>query len=291
MKATLLLILLLAAIPAVAPAVVMTVGENFEHSFGPLDLKNVGPVSADDGVGWSVFFSQIGAAPASIRVELLEDVSGATPFYSSNFVAPSEPDSIGGHVLIPLSWRDYQGIVKVTVLTGTVNVSKIHGIVYDRQIKHLAIENFAETDSDLDGLSDLSETDTGVFVSAVNTGSDPSNPDSDGDGLRDGDEVIVHGSDPNKTDSDSDGFDDGFEVETGFDPASATSTPDAKSSIRTAVELRFNAASGETYRVEASTDLKNWTTVEDNIPGTGGVTARFYSTESFPVRMFRVRRN
>jgi len=291
MKATFLLILFLAAIPALAPAVVLTIGENREHSFVSADLINAGPVSAVDGAGWAVFFSRIGDTPASIRVELLEDTSGSTPFVSSTFVAPSEPDSVGGHIVVPLSWRDHQGIVRVTALTGTVNISKIHGIVYDGQIMHLSVEDFAETDSDLDGLPDSSETHTGVFVSAVNTGSDPSNPDSDGDGLRDGDEVLVHESDPNKTDSDSDGFDDGFEVETGFDPASATSTPDAKSSIRTAVELRFNAANGEAYRVESSIDLENWTTVEDNILGTGGAIARFYSTEGFPTRMFRVRRN
>jgi hypothetical protein len=40
------------------------------------------------------------------------------------------------------------------------------------------------------------ETGTGIFVSASDTGSDPLDPDSDGDGISDGDEVAA-GSDPN----------------------------------------------------------------------------------------------
>jgi hypothetical protein len=80
-------------------------------------------------------------------------------------------------------------------------------------------------------------------------------------------------------------------VNTGFDPALATSTPDAISSIRTAVEFRFNAANGVSYRIEGSTDLNEWTTVEPEIAGTGGVITRFYSIENIPQRYFRARRN
>jgi hypothetical protein len=46
-----------------------------------------------------------------------------------------------------------------------------------------------DTDSDSDGLVDSVETNTGVFVSASDTGSNPNNPDSDGDFLGDGFEV------------------------------------------------------------------------------------------------------
>ncbi len=52
-----------------------------------------------------------------------------------------------------------------------------------------------ETDSDGDGLYDSVETDTGVYVSADDTGTDPNNPDTDGDTYDDGDEVAA-GSDP-----------------------------------------------------------------------------------------------
>lgn len=47
-----------------------------------------------------------------------------------------------------------------------------------------------QTDSDGDGLADAVETNTGVFNGANDTGTDPSNPDTDGDGISDGDEVL-----------------------------------------------------------------------------------------------------
>lgn len=46
------------------------------------------------------------------------------------------------------------------------------------------------TDTDSDGIPDWAETDDGVFRNAFATGTDPTNPDTDGDGLGDGDEVF-----------------------------------------------------------------------------------------------------
>lgn len=45
-------------------------------------------------------------------------------------------------------------------------------------------------DTDGDGLADCVETDTGIYVSTGNTGTSPTDPDSDGDGFSDGDEVL-----------------------------------------------------------------------------------------------------
>jgi hypothetical protein len=47
-----------------------------------------------------------------------------------------------------------------------------------------------EPDTDGDGIPDIYETDTGVYVSPTNTGTDPTNPDSDGDGVCDGEGVV-----------------------------------------------------------------------------------------------------
>ena len=58
------------------------------------------------------------------------------------------------------------------------------------------IPAFLDDDDDNDGLLDTVETNTGVFSSAFDTGSDPLDPDSDGDGFLDGEEVAA-GSDPN----------------------------------------------------------------------------------------------
>jgi len=138
-------------------------------------------------------------------------------------------------------------------------------------------------DSDSDGLADGAEINT--------HSSNPVVSDTDSDGLGDFAEVVTHGTNPSAKDSDGDGFDDLFEINTGFNPTQQASTPDALSSIRTAVEFRFNASNGASYRIEASTDLQTWETVETDIVGTGGVVTRFYSTENQPKRYFRVKRN
>jgi hypothetical protein len=51
-------------------------------------------------------------------------------------------------------------------------------------------------DRDEDVLGDGVETGTGVFVSPSDTGTSPTNPDTDGDGAKDGEEVLA-GTDPN----------------------------------------------------------------------------------------------
>lgn len=53
-----------------------------------------------------------------------------------------------------------------------------------------------DADDDDDGLLDVVETNTGVFVSASDTGTDPLSVDSDADGASDAEEVAA-GSDPN----------------------------------------------------------------------------------------------
>lgn len=64
-------------------------------------------------------------------------------------------------------------------------------------------------DSDNDGLTDDQEKILGT---------DPLNPDTDGDGLFDGEEASVYKTDPLNPDTDGDGFLDGAEVKNGYDP-------------------------------------------------------------------------
>lgn len=67
-------------------------------------------------------------------------------------------------------------------------------------------------DSDNDGLADIYETNTGTYVSPTDTGSSPTNPDTDGDGLPDGAEVLTHFTDPNEEDTDGDSLTDYDEI-------------------------------------------------------------------------------
>jgi DNA-binding beta-propeller fold protein YncE len=72
-------------------------------------------------------------------------------------------------------------------------------------------------DMDGDGLLDGVETGSGVFVDENDTGTDPHDPDTDDDGLDDGEEV-ERDTDPHDPDTDDDGLEDGEEVERGTDP-------------------------------------------------------------------------
>lgn len=81
-------------------------------------------------------------------------------------------------------------------------------------------------DTDGDGLGDLVETATGVYVGPTNTGSSPKNTDSDGDSLSDATEVNrTPPTDPNKADTDGDTFTDPDEIAWGTSPVDAQDNP------------------------------------------------------------------
>ena len=74
-----------------------------------------------------------------------------------------------------------------------------------------------DPDSDDDGLTDGEE---------IALGTDPFDPDTDDDGLTDGEEVEIHGTDPLDPDTDDDGLNDGDEIALGTDPFDPDSDDD-----------------------------------------------------------------
>ncbi|RMD58856.1 hypothetical protein D6821_02545 [Candidatus Parcubacteria bacterium] len=76
----------------------------------------------------------------------------------------------------------------------------------------LPLEKDDKIDSDQDGLTDVEENNLGI---------DPLNPDTDGDGLFDREEVRIYGTDPKNPDTDQDGYLDGQEVDAGYNPKGA----------------------------------------------------------------------
>lgn len=105
-------------------------------------------------------------------------------------------------------------------------------------------------DTDADGLKDGVETGTGVYLSATNTGTNPFSADTDGDGLLDGVETntgkVVNasntGSNPLLKDTDSDRIPDGAEVLLGSSPNDSKSVPFKSGSANLVAYWDFNDA-------------------------------------------------
>jgi hypothetical protein len=66
-----------------------------------------------------------------------------------------------------------------------------------------------QVDSDKDNLTDDREFELGT---------NQNKPDTDGEGLNDGDEVLIWRTDPRLPDTDGDGYKDGEEVKNGYNP-------------------------------------------------------------------------
>ncbi|MEP4078014.1 hypothetical protein [Haloferula sp.] len=143
-----------------------------------------------------------------------------------------------------------------------------------------------ELDTDGDQIPDRDESKSGTYSTALDPGTDPLNPDTDGDGLNDGQEVYRHGSNPHKTDSDHDGINDAYEVQTGFSPIDPLSHPAAGMNIYSAVELEVITKIGTVYRIQASMDNENWTDTNLVIEGTGGAIREIFRQTTSSRAMF-----
>lgn len=118
----------------------------------------------------------------------------------------------------------------------------------------LVSETPVDRDSDGDGLLDSVETNTGVFSSPQNTGTDPGKPDTDGDGLRDGDEVLKYGTNPVLADTNNDGISDGRVVSLGYSSA-LNFGPLLQSLIQNPVQGLFNQQQFDANRTSGRNDV------------------------------------
>jgi hypothetical protein len=134
------------------------------------------------------------------------------------------------------------------------------GVNAQVQLRNLRITQSEDVDGD--GLAVDQET---------TAGSDPRNPDSDSDGISDGDEVNTYGTDPLRTDSDGDGQADAMELAAGTSPLANGSVFRVTALTRTpqgGMELQWTGAAGKSYRVLRSPELGtgNYDTLVFGVP-------------------------
>jgi hypothetical protein len=123
------------------------------------------------------------------------------------------------------AWVRYRGTPSGTVQAGKTYRFSYTSIFPEGGSGNLLDGASFEIDQDADGLTDSVETNTRMYVSANNTGTNPLDFDSDDDGLKDGEEVITYGTDPLLEDTDGDGAPDGVEVTAGTNPKDSASAP------------------------------------------------------------------
>jgi len=140
----------------------------------------------------------LNAAETQITVAITHDVPSPTGGHIHE-----APPGVDGGIVFPFSGFGASPInqvfsisqAQVAVLRAGNYYVNIHTASFPNgEIRGQILPQSTDTDQDL--LDDSVETNTGTFVSANDTGTDPNNPDTDGDGVLDGIEVEL-GRDPN----------------------------------------------------------------------------------------------
>lgn len=196
------------------------------------------------------------AAGTKIRVRFL----GAWDEYTRGTLPNWEIDSVKVETLtdadndgLPDIWEEAYGFNKNDASDATADPD---GDGLNNLGEYARLTDPKKADTDSDGLSDLVETNTRVWVSVQDRGTDPrkadtdgdgfgdavenpdlattgpaqpgSNPnlaDTDGDGLTDFAEVNTHHTSPKLEDTDGDGFNDAVEIAVATDPLNAAIYP------------------------------------------------------------------
>jgi hypothetical protein len=131
-----------------------------------------------------------------------------------------------------------------------------------------------------------------AFLIEYDEGLDPFNPDTDGDGLTDGDEIHLYGSDARNSDSDRDGLSDSEEVLAGLDPINSDSDGDTLLDVDE-IAAGLNPACADTdgdglddgaellQRYKMVADLVTWPEAKELAEAQGGYLATVTSDQEF----------
>lgn len=151
--------------------------------------------------GWTTMFPVGGGFEVALSEAITLDFSGGYTFTLSDDLNKYNNRNI------PNAEGNYDGYYSAGIglifVNGSGSSDKDGDGLTKREEKELGTDP-ENPDSDSDGLKDGEEVRTYL--------TNPLNADTDGDGLKDGDEVKTYNTDPNKTDTDGDGLTDGEEI-------------------------------------------------------------------------------
>ncbi|MDA8701504.1 putative Ig domain-containing protein [Euryarchaeota archaeon] len=144
------------------------------------------------------------------------DAIGFHPPFNNGTTTWTASANLPGNLTIDASTGEITGTVNGTFANATITVTATHngsatetftfnlqsladydgdGLPNDLPSDYNAADQptpglVADDDDDADGLLDSVETDTGTYIDASDTGTDPLNPDTDGDGICDGPNAV-----------------------------------------------------------------------------------------------------
>lgn len=183
---------------------------HFSNDKKPTQVPNQDKLS-DKESGWTASFPVGGGFEIGLSDALILDFSGGYTFTLS--------DDLNGYNNLDDPNGNYDGYYNIAI-----------GLTF--------VNGYGASDNDKDGLTKREELELGT---------DPENPDTDGDGLQDGEEVNTYKTDPLNPDSDADNLQDGEEVNTyKTDPLNADSDKDALQDGEELITYRTNPLDADT---------------------------------------------
>ena len=178
----------------------------YETTIIPISLRF--KISPWDLKGWNPYF-YAGGGVMNFSVDTKPDVTWGQPTESDGWVAII-PAGIGAE--FALSERVWLDFALGGALSSTYDLDSYRGgaddlwdAYFNASLGLTFVGENCKADKDMDGLGKCDE---------VKIGTDPLNPDTDGDGLTDGEEFLTYKTDPLKADTDGEGLNDGMEVKT-----------------------------------------------------------------------------
>jgi hypothetical protein len=180
---------------------------------------SIAPVSSLTTTGQTAQLAVTATYPDGSLKDVTAGSIGTNYTISNSAIASITADGLvtavsSGTVVIQATNDGATGIITIQVLLGGATLSGIPVSWILANHLNLNDPTLPFEDPDHDGLTNLQE---------FQLGTDPNNPDTDGDGLIDGDEVNKYHTNPLLPDTDGDEIPDGVEVQTGTDPLNPNS--------------------------------------------------------------------